>query len=182
MNCPLFAGPRSPDANLVTRRGAAALWVLLALCAAGVLAAAIAFGLRWPQSLPAVNASLNATATVLLLTGYLQIKWRRERTHKALMLCAFGISVLFLTCYVVHKAQAGSKEFPHSGMLAGVYYGILISHIILAAAVPFLAIFTIYLGLKDRRAAHRRLARWTFPIWLYVSVTGVVIYMMLYHL
>ncbi len=134
--------------------------------------------------LPAVNALLNATATVLLVSGYVLIKRRRERAHKAAMLSAFVVSILFLTCYVVYHMQPGSL---HSTRFSGppavryVYLGILVPHIVLAATVPVLAGATIYFGLRDRRAAHRRLARWTLPIWLYVSVTGVIIYWMLYH-
>jgi uncharacterized membrane protein YozB (DUF420 family) len=132
--------------------------------------------------LPTVNALLNAAATVLLIAGYVQIRRRRERAHRNLMLAAFAVSVLFLASYVVYHALAGSKKFEHSGAIRGVYYTILLSHVVLAAAVPVLAGVTIVLGLRNRRERHRRLARWTFPIWLYVSVTGVVIYVMLYHL
>jgi uncharacterized membrane protein YozB (DUF420 family) len=134
------------------------------------------------QYLPTVNAALNALATVLLVTGYVLIRRRRERAHRKAMLAAFGVSVLFLVCYVVYHAQAGSRRFEHTGPVRPVYYTILLTHVVLAAAVPVLAGVTIYLGYRDRRAAHRRVARWTFPIWLYVSVTGVVIYAMLYHL
>jgi uncharacterized membrane protein YozB (DUF420 family) len=134
------------------------------------------------QYLPTVNATLNALATVLLVAGYAQIRRRRETAHRNLMLTAFGVSVLFLICYVVYHAIIGSKPFEHGGPIRPVYYTILLTHVVLAAAVPVLAGVTIYLGLRDRRAAHRRLAKWTFPIWLYVSVTGVVIYGMLYHL
>ncbi len=134
------------------------------------------------QYLPTVNAALNALATVLLVAGYVQIRRRHELAHRNLMLAAFGVSVLFLVCYVVYHALVGSKPFEHAGLIRPVYYTILLTHVVLAAAVPVLAGVTIYLGLRDRRAAHRRLARWTFPIWLYVSVTGVVIYAMLYHL
>jgi uncharacterized membrane protein YozB (DUF420 family) len=134
------------------------------------------------QYLPTVNAALNALATMLLLGGYVQIRHRRERAHRNLMLAAFGVSMVFLICYLVYHAIAGSKRFEHVGALRSVYFSILITHVALAATVPLLAGMTIYLGLRDRRAAHRRLARWTFPVWLYVSVTGVVIYALLYHL
>jgi uncharacterized membrane protein YozB (DUF420 family) len=143
--------------------------------------ALLAFTVR---DLPAVNALLNATATVLLLIGYALIRGRRERAHKAAMLSAFGVSIAFLTCYVVYHVQPDSMKSGHfSGPPAAryVYLGILIPHVILAAVVPVLAGVTIYVGLRDRRAAHRRVARWTLPIWLYVSVTGVIIYGMLYH-
>jgi protein SCO1 len=140
------------------------------------------------HDLPAVNALLNGTATVLLLVGYTLIKCRREAAHKAVMLTAFVVSMLFLTCYLVYhyqlKAHTGSGGVPFTGQgpVRYLYYTILLTHVVLAATVPVLALLTIYWGLKDRRAKHRRLARVTFPIWLYVSVTGVVIYGMLYHL
>jgi putative membrane protein len=132
-----------------------------------------------------VNAALNATATVLLIAGYVLIKQKREIAHRNVMLVAFGVSVAFLTCYLVYHIgvmQGKSTVFTGTGPVRYAYYTILISHVILAAAVPFLAAANIYLGLADRRERHRRLARWTFPIWLYVSITGVVIYWMLYHL
>jgi uncharacterized membrane protein YozB (DUF420 family) len=140
------------------------------------------------HQLPAVNASLNATATVLLVIGYLLIKQRLERAHKWVMLAAFGVSVLFLVSYLTYhfalKSATGQGHvtFPGTGLVRPLYFGLLFSHIILATIVPILAVLTIYSGLKDRRARHIRLAKWTFPIWLYVSITGVVIYVMLYHL
>jgi uncharacterized membrane protein YozB (DUF420 family) len=135
------------------------------------------------SQLPLVNATLNATATVLLIIGYVMIRQRREAAHKRIMLTAFGVSVLFLASYLTyHIGHGAATRFTGQGVIRPVYFLILISHIILAATVPVLAIVTIILGLRDRRLAHRRWARWTFPIWLYVSVTGVVIYVMLYHL
>lgn len=134
------------------------------------------------QYLPTVNASLNATATVLLLVGYQLIKMRRETAHKRVMLSAFGVSMLFLTCYLVYHALVGHVPFLGPEPIRTIYHAMLTSHVILAATVPVLAGRTIYLGLRDRRAQHRRWAQWTFPIWLYVSITGVVIYFMLYHL
>lgn len=141
----------------------------------------LAFGV---SDLPAVNAALNAAATVLLVIGYALIKQRRETAHRNAMLAAFGVSVAFLASYLTYHFSPGNamKKFAGPPPISYVYYAILASHIILAAAVPFLALATIYFGLRDRRERHRRLARWTFPIWLYVSVTGVVIYAMLYHL
>ena len=136
--------------------------------------------------LPHVNASLNAVATVLLVTGFVLIKQRRETAHKWTMLGCFAVSVLFLVCYLFYHfvvKEGVSTKFPEEyGNVRYVYLAILIPHIILAATVPFLAVATIYVGLRDRRAAHRRLAKITFPIWLYVSITGVVVYVMLYHL
>jgi len=136
--------------------------------------------------LPHVNASLNALATVLLIAGYMLIKRRQETAHKWLMLACFGVSVLFLCSYLTYHANipGGSKRFPAypPAAVRYVYYGLLASHIVLAAAVPFLAIATIWLGLTDRRRAHTRLAWWTFPIWLYVSITGVIVYLLLYQI
>jgi uncharacterized membrane protein YozB (DUF420 family) len=134
--------------------------------------------------LPHVNASLNAVATVLLIVGYAMIKTRRETAHKGFMLGSFAVSVVFLACYLVYHANTTVvKRFPDypPDAIRYLYYGILISHILLAAAVPFLALATIYLGWRDQRARHVRVARWTFPIWLYVSVTGVLVYLMLYQ-
>ncbi len=132
--------------------------------------------------LATLNAALNATATLLLVAGYVLIKRRREVAHKWVMLAAFAVSIVFLVCYLVYHYLVGSVKFVGEGPVRGVYYTILVTHVLLAATVPFLAGRTIYLGLKDRRAEHKRWAWWTFPIWLYVSITGVVIYAMLYHL
>ncbi|MBX7168434.1 MAG: DUF420 domain-containing protein [Pirellulales bacterium] len=139
------------------------------------------------RRLPALNAALNATSGVLLVVGLLLIKAGRERAHRNMMLTAFAVSVVFLASYLTYhqmlKNHTGLHGVPFKGPspVREAYYALLISHVLLAAAVPVLALRTIYLGLKDRRDAHRRWARWTMPIWLYVSVTGVVIYLMLYH-
>ena len=136
--------------------------------------------------LPHVNASLNALATVLLIAGYLLIKARQEVLHKWLMLTCFAVSVVFLASYLTYhfNIPGGSKRFPSYPPDAArhVYRAILLTHIVLAATVPFLAVATIWLGLTDRRKLHRKLAWWTFPIWLYVSITGVIVYLMLYQL
>ena len=135
--------------------------------------------------LPHLNATLNCLATLLLLAGYGLIRQRRETAHKWTMLVCFDVSILFLISYVIyHTAIEGSKHFPDDApaYVRGFYYFVLITHIVLAIVLPFLAVATIFLGLTGRRLAHRRLARWTFPIWLYVSVTGVIVYLMLYHL
>ncbi|HEY1784032.1 MAG TPA: DUF420 domain-containing protein [Pirellulales bacterium] len=134
--------------------------------------------------MPTVNATLNATATVLLVVGFVLIKMprRRETAHKRVMLTAFGVSIAFLTCYLIYHFIVGSVRFQGPSDVRTVYYIILISHILLAVTVPVLAGMTIYLGYRDLRQRHIRWAKWTFPIWLYVSVTGVVIYVMLYHL
>ena len=134
------------------------------------------------ENLPLLNASLNSLCTLLLVAGYVLIKKGRETAHKRVMLAAFGVSCLFLVSYVIYHASHGSTKFEQPQPIRGIYLAILISHILLAATVPVLAIWTIWLGLKDRREKHRKVARWTLPIWLYVSVTGVVIYVMLYHL
>jgi putative membrane protein len=135
--------------------------------------------------LPHVNASLNAVAACLLVLGYVLIKRRQERAHMWAMLACFGVSAAFLACYLTYHAllDGVSKRFPSypPPAVRYAYYAILVSHIVLAAAVPFLAAATIYTGLANRRAAHIRLARWTFPIWLYVSVTGVLVYLALYQ-
>lgn len=132
--------------------------------------------------LPTVNAALNATAALLLVVGWVLIKRGHERAHKQAMLAAFGTSIVFLACYLVYHAVAGHVEFRGPSPVREVYLGILLTHVVLAAAVPVLAILTIRYGLTEQREKHRRLARWTFPIWMYVSITGVVVYLMLYHL
>jgi len=132
--------------------------------------------------LPSVNAFLNASAAVLLIWGYTLIRRKRIETHRKVMLAAFVTSCLFLVSYLVYHAMTGSKRFPGTGTLRTVYLSILGTHTILAAVVPFLAIITLSRGLRGRYDKHRRIARWTLPIWLYVSVTGVIVYVMLYHL
>ncbi len=138
----------------------------------------------WYLVLPHINASLNALATLLLVAGLILIKQRREAAHKWTMLSCFGVSCVFLVCYLLYHYFAGSKKFPDypGPAIRYTYFAILLTHVVLAALVPFLAITTIVAGLKDWRVFHRRLAKWTFPIWLYVSVTGVVVYLMLYQL
>ena len=133
------------------------------------------------HDLPAVNASLNAISGVLLLIAYALIRAHRIEQHRAVMLAAFTASSLFLVCYVVYHAQVGSVPFTRQGAVRPLYFTILITHVILAAAVPPLAIVTLSRGLKRRYPQHRRIARWTFPIWMYVSVTGVLVYVLLYQ-
>jgi uncharacterized membrane protein YozB (DUF420 family) len=132
--------------------------------------------------LPTVNAILNATAAVLLVWGYTLIRRKRFAQHRKVMQTAFVVSCLFLVCYLVYHYQVGSVRFPKTGAIKTLYLAILGTHTILAAAVPVLAIITLRRGLSARYDKHRRIARWTLPIWLYVSVTGVVVYLMLYHL
>jgi uncharacterized membrane protein YozB (DUF420 family) len=132
------------------------------------------------QDLPAVNASLNALAAVFLTAGYLFIRTGRRRAHKRCMLTALATSTLFLACYLVYHYNVGSKPYEGQGLLRQLYLTILVTHVVLAASVVPLALVTANRGLRDRLDAHVRIARWTLPIWLYVSVTGVVIYLMLY--
>ena len=134
------------------------------------------------RDLPTLNAALNGLSAVLLLLGYRFIRRREIAQHRACMLAAFGVSVVFLTSYLIYHAQVGSVHFPGTGWIRPVYFTILITHTILAATVPVLAILTLTRALQKRFDRHRRIARWTFPVWLYVSVTGVVVYWMLYHL
>ena len=131
--------------------------------------------------LPGVNAALNATAALLLVTGWLLVRRRRIAAHRRAMLSALACSVLFLASYLVYHARVGSVRFPGTGTARTVYLAILASHTVLAAAVPVLAIVTLSRALAARFDRHRRIARWTLPIWLYVSVTGVVVYWMLYR-
>ena len=133
------------------------------------------------HTLPAVNASLNAISGVLLIVAYLLIRARRIEPHRRVMIAAFTTSSLFLICYLVYHAQVGSVRFTRQGFVRPLYYTILVTHVTLAAAVLPLAIVTLSRGLKARYAQHRRIARWTLPIWLYVSVTGVLVYVLLYQ-
>ena len=132
--------------------------------------------------LPALNATLNATSAILLTTGWFHIRARRIRTHRRFMISAFVSSSCFLLSYVIYHAQVGSKPFPGTGLARTVYFSILIPHVTLAAAVLPMAIVTLRRGLGRDDTRHRRLARITLPIWLFVSVTGVVVYVMLYRM
>jgi uncharacterized membrane protein YozB (DUF420 family) len=131
--------------------------------------------------LPSINALLNGTAAILLIWGYRLIRRKRIETHRRVMLSAFMVSCLFLVCYLVYHYQAGHVVYQKTGIIRGVYLTLLASHTVLAAAVPFLAVITLRRGLAARFDRHRQIARWTLPIWLYVSVTGVVVYLMLYQ-
>ena len=133
------------------------------------------------HDLPAINASLNAISGVLLIVAYTLIRQRKIEQHRKVMLAAFTTSALFLVCYIVYHAQVGSVRFTRQGLVRPLYFTILITHVVLAATVPPLAIVTLTRGLKGRYPQHRRIARWTFPIWLYVSVTGVLVYVLLYQ-
>jgi uncharacterized membrane protein YozB (DUF420 family) len=131
--------------------------------------------------LPTLNATLNATAALLLLFGYREIKNGRMARHRAAMLAACAASTLFLVSYVIYHANAGSRPFAGQGPIRVVYFVILITHVVLAAAILPLALVTLSRALRQRFDRHAALARWTLPIWLYVSVTGVIVYLMLYH-
>ncbi|HEX7795593.1 MAG TPA: DUF420 domain-containing protein [Vicinamibacterales bacterium] len=133
------------------------------------------------HTLPAINASLNAISGVLLVIGYALMRARRIDLHRRVMIAAFFTSSLFLICYLIYHAQVGSVRFTREGFVRPVYFTILITHVTLAAAVLPLAIITLTRGLKGRYPRHRAIARWTFPIWLYVSVTGVLVYVLLYQ-
>ena len=134
------------------------------------------------SSLPHLNAALNATATLLLVTGWLLIKRRRIQQHRAVMIAAVITSAAFLTSYVTYHANAGSKPFQGTGAIRTIYFAILITHVVLAAATLPPILITFIRGLRRDDQRHRRIARWTLPVWLYVSVTGVIVYVMLYRL
>ena len=134
------------------------------------------------SSMPAINAGLNATSTVLLVTGYFFIRRRRVQAHMRCMLAAFVTSMLFLTCYLVYHFRVGHVEFRGAGAIRPLYLAILGSHVLLAFTVPPLALTTLYRAFREQFDRHKAIARWTLPIWLYVSVTGVVVYWMLYKL
>ncbi|MCU1237507.1 MAG: hypothetical protein JWP63_5474 [Candidatus Solibacter sp.] len=134
--------------------------------------------------LPKINAALNAISAVLLVWAYILIRRKQIARHRAVMLTAFATSCLFLVCYLVyHTLVGGSVPFGHEGtLLRTIYFSILIPHTILAAAVPVLAIITLRRGLAAKYDRHRKIARVTLPIWLFVNVTGVIVYVMLYHM
>ena len=134
------------------------------------------------SDLPAINATLNAIAAVFLITGYVLIRRGHRKLHKRCMLGALVTSALFLACYTVYHLNTGSRPFPGEGMARVVYFAILITHVPLAALILPLALTTAAWGLASRYDRHVRIARWTLPLWLYVSVTGVLIYLMLYQM
>lgn len=134
------------------------------------------------SELPALNASLNGVATVFLVAGYVLIRRRRIAAHRASMVAAVASSALFLISYVIYHANAGSRPFTGTGPLRAIYFFILLTHIVLAAAIVPMVIITLSRALRERFDRHAAMARWTLPIWLYVSVTGVVIYLMLYRM
>ncbi len=134
------------------------------------------------SALPTLNAFLNATSAVFLALGYRFIRRGEIRRHKAAMLAAFATSTLFLVSYVTYHLNAGSKHFTGTGWVRGAYFVLLASHVVLAAALLPLSTTTLVLALRGSFSKHRRLARWTFPIWMYVSVTGVIVYILLYRI
>lgn len=132
------------------------------------------------SDLPAINATLNAIAALLLAMGYVMIRRRDRTAHRWCMTAAFVASALFLTSYLIYHANTGAKLYPGTGPLRLVYFFILGTHVVLAAVILPMAIVTLARALRGRFDLHKRLARWTLPLWIYVSVTGVVIYVMLY--
>lgn len=138
--------------------------------------------MTFTEFLPTLNACLNGTATLLLTIGFICIKTKREKAHRTCMVSAFAVSIIFLFFYVLHKwlVQGVHTPFEGEGAWRSIYYVMLISHIILAIAIVPLVLTTLTLAIRDKREKHRAWARWTFPIWYYVSVTGVLIYMFLY--
>ena len=133
------------------------------------------------SDLATVNAALNATSAVLIGAGFYFIKQKNIRAHKVCMISALMVSALFLTSYLVYHYNVGSVRFTKQGWIRGVYFPLLISHTILAAAVLPMVLRTAFLAFKGRFPNHVRIAKWTFPVWMYVSVTGVVVYVLLYH-
>ncbi len=133
------------------------------------------------HDLPAVNATLNAISGVLLLTGYVLIRARKIDLHRRCMIAAFATSAVFLVCYLVYHAQVGSVRFTREGFVRPLYFTILATHVVLAAMVLPMALLTLSRGLNGQFSRHRAIARWTFPVWLYVSVTGVLVYVLLYQ-
>jgi len=134
------------------------------------------------SDLPLLNATLNALAGILLVSAYVMIRKGNVVRHRALMLAAFSTSVLFLVSYVIYHMNIGSRAFTGTGIIRVVYFVILVTHVVLAIAVVPMAVVTLRRGLRRDDLRHKAIARWTFPIWLYVSVTGIVVYGMLYML
>lgn len=129
---------------------------------------------------PCINATFNVATTLLLLAAYVFVRLGRRKAHRSVMLGAFGLSAVFLVSYVLYHLQAGATRYEGEGVMRAIYFTILVSHSVLAAAIVPMALRTGYLAWRARYLAHRAIARWTLPLWLYVSVTGVVIYGMLY--
>lgn len=178
--------PASQPENASDSPGAR--WVIWALSVAvPALVAATIYGMprtttqTEPSVLASLNACLNAVATSLLIVGYYFVRKKNYAAHRRCMVAAFSVSALFLVSYVVHHARVGSVPFQGVGAIRTFYFALLIPHVLLAASIVPLALFTIYRGATNRLAQHRRIARITLPIWLFVSVSGVLIYFMLYY-
>ena len=181
---------RRPVMNLQASDTQFAKRLIVALSAFVCLAVAVVISLvpkatggpaEGPSALATLNACLNATAGVALVVGFIAIRRRSVRVHRACMLVAFALSSLFLVTYLLHHVQVGSVPFTGEGAVRTIYYAILIPHVLFAAFIVPLALFTIYRGWTNRIQLHRKVARWTLPIWLYVSASGVAIYWMLYR-
>lgn len=153
--------------------------VLFLLPAVGAL---LQSDMRWDEIHPALNAMLNGSSAVFLIAGYIAIKKRNITFHKQCMIAAFSASALFLASYLTRFYLSGTHRYPGDGFDKILYLVILFSHMILAAVLVPLVLRTLFLAFRDRRAAHRKLARITWPIWIYVSITGVIVYLMLYPL
>lgn len=132
------------------------------------------------SDLPTINATLNTVALVFLVLGRWLIRQGRVKAHRRSMMAAFAVSILFLASYVTYRLCGEEKRFGGQGWIRPVYFFLLITHVVLAAQIPWMASWTLYLGLRRRFDRHRRWARWTFPIWVYVSITGVVVYVLLF--
>jgi putative membrane protein len=161
--------------------GAISLLILLIVAALLLLPRQVSPGHLNVSMLPLLNASLNGASGILLVAGYVFIRRHQVRRHRFCMLSAFSLSALFLVSYIIYHSIAGSTNFTGQGWIRPVYFIILISHIILAALVLPLALMTLYRAWRDAFVQHRRVARWTLPVWLYVSISGVLVYLMLYH-
>jgi putative membrane protein len=177
------------QANGSAAESGAARAVIAALSVFVVVAVAVVVRLLPKSSdpgdallLPTLNAGLNAFAAVCLVLGYRFIRRKNVRAHRACMTAAFSASSLFLITYLLHHARVGSVPFRGHGILRLVYFVFLVPHVLLAAVIVPLALLTLYRGYTARIVQHRRIARYTLPIWLYVSVSGVIVYLMLYHL
>jgi putative membrane protein len=170
------AGPQAPRLAIAALSGFVFLAIALVLWPAPGHT-----GVHAPGLIPSVNAALNATSAALLVTGFVFVRRGQVAAHQACMLTAFGLSALFLVGYLVHHARAGSVPFRGTGALRTLYFALLVPHIVLSAVVLPLALTTIWHGWHGNIASHRRIARWTLPLWLYVSVSGVAVYWMLYR-
>jgi putative membrane protein len=133
------------------------------------------------ENLPEVNATLNGICTVLLVAGMVFIKRERKRAHMICMIAALMVSAVFLGCYLFYHYHVGSVKFTHEGMARPIYFVILISHILLAMVLAPMVIVTVVPAIRGRFDRHRKIARWTWPVWMYVSITGVIVYLMLYQ-